>query len=627
MLGWASNRWLIGLTIALVATIGSLSLPAVREAVRSVVGKRWIAHLNGYRYGYRVDYAVRIPMADGVKLAASLYLPTRGERLGTIYVRLPYDRLTYGEGLWAAEYFARHGFAVLVQDIRGKHGSEGRFVPYESATSDGAATLDWIVAQPWSNGKVGTFGCSALGELQYALARARHPAHAAMVPLGAGGAMGSAMGRYSYFGLYEGGIFQLASGFGWFAENGAPDPRAAPPAKFDRAATLARLPVADLMQAVNPGANAYEYFVRTPLHAASWKDLDYVDDGDRFVTPSLVINTWGDQTVGDTLALAEFARARSGGSLVQHVVIAPGTHCHSQEAAEEGVFGDLPIPDAERPYMDWNLRWFDHWLNGRGDGLRGMPPYLFYMMGEGRWLEASQWPPAQSQVERWYLSSEGRANGAAGDGVLSRTPAAMRRTDRFRYDPMNPVPSRGGPVCCTGLPDERAGPVDQRDVEARDDVLVYTSAPLDRPLRIAGPLRARLVVDSSARDTDFVARLVDVFPDGRAIGIQEGALRARYRQGIDRLALLEPGRPVELSIDMRAIGHTLTAGHRLRLDITSSSFPRLERNLNTGGNNFDESLGVVAINGVHHGGDAHSYLELHALPADDGMREGANVAK
>lgn len=588
-------------------------------AARLAIPKLWLVHLNGLRFGYGVDYGVRIPMADGVRLAASVYRPRGEEKLATVLVRLPYNRLEYSEALNAAEFFARNGYAVVLEDIRGKYASEGEFVPYRSGTADGAATLDWIVGQPWSNGRVGTFGCSALGELQYVLARARHPALAAMIPLGAGGAVGAAAGRHAYFGLYEGGVFQLASGYGWFRENGAKDPHAPSAPAVDIATALRGLPVAGLVANSSTVPNSFADFASRTLTDPWWQTLDYVGDADiaALTVPALVVNTWGDQTVGDTLALSEAIRAAAPGAAAhQHVIIAPGTHCHSEETGRAGQFGDIEVRNAQQPYQEWFLRWFDFWLRERGTGLADLPPYLYYMMGEQRWLTATQWPPREAQPTRWYLGSGGHANSREGDGVLAQAQSAGAGADEFRYDPLDPVPTRGGPLCCTGNPADRAGPVDQHDVEIRKDVLVYTSAPLQAPLRIAGPLRARLTVTSSARDTDFVARLVHVWPDGKATNIQEGALRARYREGIAHPRLLVPGTAVELSIDMRSIAYTVPAGHRLRLHVTSSSFPRLERNLNTGGSNFDETQGVTAVNRVLHGPDAQSWVELPLLPAD-----------
>jgi putative CocE/NonD family hydrolase len=607
--------------VALVLTVlGSLTVlfPTTRRLIRSVVPARWIVELNGYRLGYATDHTIRVRMPDGVTLAASLYLPrTTGRGVGTIYVRHPYDRLKYGEGLQAAEFFASHGYAVLVQDIRGKFGSGGEFIPYAHATADGAATLDWIVQQPWSNGRVGTWGCSALGELQFALARARHPAHAAMVPLGAGGAMGSAMRRYSYFGLFEGGVFQLASGAGWFIDNGAKTP-GPPPTRGRRAfEVLSTLPVADIVQQLSPGPNAYDDFIRRPLTDPFWRSLDYIGDADVITTPAFVLNNWGDQTVGETLALAEFTRRTSPPAVAaqQRVVIGPGAHCdHADEFPRTVSFGDLSFDNAGFPYFEHYLAWFDYHLRSSGDGLAGLPPYSYYMMGEARWLSSATWPPETAAEQRWFVASDGAANTSGGNGRLALQVPATSNADGYRYDPADPVPTRGGSICCTGNPATRQGHVDQREIERRADVLVYTSPPLEHALRIAGPLHAHLTVSSSAKDTDFVARLVHVWPDGRSINIQEGAVRARYRTGIEKPEFLIPGEPVSIVIDMRATAYTIPKGHQLRLHVTSSSFPRLERNLNTGGSNFDETAPIVAVNKVYHGPSRPSFLQLYALP-------------
>ena len=602
------------------ALLVAMALPASRHALSSLLPKSRLVQLNGLRFGYGVERERRLRMPDGVHLAASLYLPRRqDEKLATVLVRVPYGRLEYGEGLYAAEYFARRGYAVLVEDLRGTGDSEGELVPYRGAVADGAATLDWIVAQPWSNGRVGSFGCSALGESQYVLSRSHHPALRAMIPLGAGGAIGTAAGRHGYFGLYEGGIFQLASGFGWFVENGAKNPHSPAAAPFDVASAVRGLPVASLVQRQRPSPNGYDEFMQLSLADPAWHELGYVDDTDRLTMPSFEITTWGDQTVGDTLALDPQLRQAANGVAApeRHLIVAPGTHCHAQETGESGRFGDIAVPHADAPYEEWYERWFDHWLRDRGNGLADLPAIRWYMIGEGRWLDAVSWPPPQAKTQRWYLDSGGNANGSQGDGLLAPAAPARAAQDEFAYDPNAPVPSRGGPVCCTGDPADRAGPVDQKEVENRHDVLVYTSRALEAPLRIAGPLRATLRFASSAVDTDVVARLTDVWPDGRATNIQEGALRARYRTGYATPTPLAPGEPVTLVVDMRSIGYTLPAGHRLRLDVTSSSFPRLERNLNTGGDNARETRAVVARNRVLHGADAASYVELPLLPTID----------
>lgn len=605
---------LVWLLLGLLAT--AIVVLAAAYVLRGRIPMHWQMPLRAAIAGVAIDPHVRIVMPDGVHLAATLYRPRAGQgRLATIYMRLPYGRSRYGESLWAAQYFFRHGYAVLVQDVRGTSGSEGAFLPWRGATADGVATLHWIARQPWSNGKVGTYGCSALGELQYALARAGNPVHAAMITSGAGGGIGSAQGSYEYFGLFEGGVFELASGYGWLSQYGAKSARAPPPRVADTASILQGLPISGLVRRVRPGPNAYDDFLQTPLADRRWEQLDYVSADDRLDVPTLAINTWGDQTLSGTLALAAQAREHPtpGARMRQHVVLAPGNHCEQQDIGDPGQFGELPVANTQQPYDEWSLRWFDYWLRGRGDGLAGLPGYLYFVLGENRWLAADSWPPAAAREQRWYLGGGGHANSAGGDGLLTTRLPAIASHDQYLYDPADPAPSRGGPQCCTGNPSDRAGPADQHEVESRPDVLVYTSAPLPRPLRIVGPLHARLVVSSSAADTDFIARLVDVWPDGRAISIQEGALRARYRNGIARPELMVPGQRYQLTVEMRSIAYLLPRGHRLRLDVTSSSFPRLERNLNTGGRNFDETATVVARNRVHHGADAPSFLALPVL--------------
>ncbi|WP_396617621.1 CocE/NonD family hydrolase [Lysobacter soli] len=607
-LGW----WTVSALIVAALLLAAAALFVLRERIPA----HWQQPVRALVFGVKIDDDIRIAMPDGTHLAGTLYRPRNVEGpLPTVYVRLPYDRRRYGEAIGEGLFFARNGYAVLLQDVRGKFESEGDdFLPWRHATGDGVATLDWIVRQPWSNGKVGTIGCSALGELQYALARANHPAHAAMIPIAAGGAAGDVDGQAGYFGAFEGGVFQLAGAAGWFAKHGMKADHRPWPNDLDMASALPTLPTIGVVKRVRPGANGFEDFLRTPLGDARWRALDYVFSDDRPTTPALVVDTWGDPSLAGTLALTESVRRHSpDAARAQHVLIAPGNHCEQELVVGVGRFGELPVRNAAQPYRDYYLAWFDHWLRGRGDGLKALPPYRYFVLNEQRWLDATQWPPAEARPQSWYLSSNGHANSRDGDGVLALEAAREIRSDDFIHDPMDPVPSRGGPLCCTGDPNQRAGPVDQRDVERRKDVLVYTSAPLQQPLRIVGKLSAQLVVSSTAPDTDFIARLVHVWPDGRATNIQEGALRARYRDGAERPSLMTPGQRYVLDVPMRSIAYLVPRGHRIRLDISSSSFPRLERNLGTGGRNYDESVPSKALNRVFHGGDAVSFVEIPVL--------------
>lgn len=601
-----------------VASIALLAIASAvawirRDAVLRALPPPWRIAINAARFGIEVDHGVRLAMPDGKRLAASLYRARDAEaRLPTVLIRLPYHRLRYGEATTWGLFFARHGYAVVVQDLRGSGDSEGELLPWRDAESDGVATLDWIVSQPWSDGRVGTFGCSALGETQHVLAKARHPAHRAMVASGAGGAVGSAMGRHSYFGAYEGGVPQLASLFGWFVDHGTKTPHAAPAGSFDRTRHLRNLPVASLVQSVRPGPNGFDDFLATPIADTRWASWGYLTEADTNPMPALIVNTWGDQTAGDTLAWA-VAQQRAGAA-DQRVVMAPGHHCGHH--AGERAFGRLPVNGRERPWGEWYLRFFDRHLRDRGEGLAALAPYQYFMLNEDRWRESQAWPPAEARIERWRLAGGGRANTRAGDGRLGPDLDGNGAMDTFTYDPDDPVPTRGGPICCTGNPADVPGPQDQADVEARNDVLVYTSEPLADDLRIAGPLAARIAFSSDAPDTDLVLRLAHVRPDGLSTNIQEGALRLRYRDGFVSPAMMQPGTRYTARVDLRSIAYLVPRGHRLRLHVTSSSFPRLERNLNTGAaSNSHETRMQVARNTVHLDGEG-SWLELPVLPGD-----------
>nr|HPG89568.1 CocE/NonD family hydrolase [Hyphomicrobium sp.] len=500
--------------------------------------------------------------------------------------------------------------------LRGTGDSGGELMPWAHATEDAVDTVNWIAKQPWSNGRVGTYGCSALGETQLVAQHAAPDAWRAMIVSGGGGAVGSLDDRHTY-GFFEGGIFQLASGFGWFVDSGSKRPDAAPAMRFDRAAKVRELPIAGLVESVRPAASGYTEYMNTPFGDPKWREWGFLGNDSRMRVPTLVINTWGDQTLQDTLALAEhWTRADPEGTHGrQKVIITPGKHCGHDEAGQTEKFGALKVANAALSYRQIYLKWFDYWLRGEGDALSDMSPYTYYVVGADAWRTSESWPPAESKPERWYLGSSGSANSRDGNGTLALSGDSRAASDTLRYDPNDPVPTRGGPICCTGNHEEPQGPVDQADVEVRKDVLVYTTAPMTSDMWIAGPLKATLVVSSDAKDTDLVARLVHVWPDGRATSIQEGALRLRYRDGFTSPKLLNPGESVRVTVDMRSIAYRIPKGHRLRLDVTSSCFPRLERNLNTGSNNFTETNSVVATNTIHYGLAGGSWLELPILPS------------
>ena len=603
------RRHLISLSLAALLCGGLLFSLTGNRVVRSwlkSVRNQISDPVNGLRFGYAVDRNVIVAAADGTPLAVSLYLPRNGNPpYPTLLLVTPYGKDTGGDVEYWVKRLVARGYAVAASDMRGRYLSSGQFSPYETMAQDSSSLVDWIADRPWSNGRVGTVGCSALGEIQVMLAAQTNPHHVAMVPSGAGGAMGSADGRYTYFGIYEGGIFNLAAGAGWFLYSGGH--RTAASAPIDGAPDLMGLPSIDIVRRVRKDPTSYEDFLSTPLADPYWKRHGYIGDEGQFATPGLLVNTWQDQTVGETLRLAEFLKRHAvAGSQAstQKVLIGPGNHCDMAGAITSGRVGDLVIgPGAAKPYEDWIIAFLDTRLRLNSGNVDNLPAYRFYILGEDRWSDAATWPPSGVVPTKWYLGADGPANSVFGKGRLSREQPAETAdvVDTFTYDPANPTPTRGGPICCTGNPADRSGPIDQSDVEKRRDVLVYTSESLGEPLRIAGPLSADFYVASNVPDTDLVVKLVDVFPDGTALNIQEGALRLRYRDGFEKPHLMHPDEIYRVTVDLRAIAWFLPKGHRLRLQISGSNFPRLERNLNTGGRNFDETVGQVAVNRIYSG--------------------------
>jgi putative CocE/NonD family hydrolase len=303
------------------------------------------------------------------------------------------------------------------------------------------------------------------------------------------------------------------------------------------------------------------------------------------------------------------ARARDN----QLVIISPAVHCASEGARARTIVGERDMGDARLRYWDTYLRWFDYWLKGVDDGITSMPKVQYYVMGKNEWRTATEWPVPGVRYVQYYLGSGGQANGRDGDGVLGPTVVTRAGRDLFTYDPGNPVPSRGGTVCCTGNPKDQPGAFDQSDIESRPDVLVYTSAPLERGLEVVGPVKAVLYVSSDAKDTDITVKLTDVLPDGRSFNVLEAIQRLRYRDGFDRHVWMERGKIYRIEIDLHATAHYFAPGHRIRLDVSSSSFPLYDRNLNTGGKNYDETAWLKAENVIYHSPRYPSHIVLPLL--------------
>ncbi|RHW18412.1 CocE/NonD family hydrolase [Sphingomonas gilva] len=582
-----------------------------------------------------VEMGVMVPMRDGVGLATNIYRPKDAKGpLPTILWKTPYNELAYSASTAKRALEAvKRGYAYIVQNERGRYFSGGDYEILGYPQTDGYDALSWIAKQPWSNGKVGTLGCSSSAEWQLALAAQNHPAHAAMVPMASGAGIGK-VGRFQEQGnWYTGGVPRNLF-FIWLY--GVDNPLRAELPKDVSQEMRARLmryndldakkpevewkthikhlPVSELLSSLGEPPATFEQFITRAPADPAWRQGGLYHDDMGWGVPALWFNSWYDVSIGPNMALFNHARAANTdkeASANQYAVVAPNTHCAFWKLGENFVSGDRKLGDASFDVDGQIYGFFDRWLKGRAGAFPSNTPHVrYFTMGANEWQSSAQWPPRDVKTVRMYLRSEGSANSLNGDGRLStEAPPAGEAADRYRYDPMNPVQTIGGGDCCNGgtvIP----GAFDQRPIEARADVLVYTSEPLTEPMEVTGFVDAVLKVSSSARDTDFAVKLVDVAPDGTAYILGDTIMRARYRDGYDRPVLMQPGQVYTIRPTPITTSNTFQPGHRIRVEITSSNFPKFVRNLNTGGPNETEKAGVVADNTLHHAGADASYIEL-----------------
>ncbi|UCG88676.1 MAG: CocE/NonD family hydrolase [Gemmatimonadota bacterium] len=595
-----------------------------------------------------VEQKVMVPMRDGVRLATDVYRPKAGGRVPAIFVRTPYNFNPWRDGELQTRRFrpiidaVERGYAYVIQNERGRYFSEGEWDILGPPKTDGYDALTWIAEQPWSNGKVGTLGCSSTAEWQMGLAALDHPAHAAMVPQGFGAGVGRVGGFYEQGNWYRGGAEQMLF-FTWlygvqntqrpmFPENIPREDMIRLSRYFDLAPemppvdwkeALWHLPVEDIMRNVDgpkgifadsaPVATGGRMIQRTPDDSAWYKGGLYHDD-EPFGVPSMWFMSWYDVSVGPNLALFNHVRNSAEDPEVaqsQYAVIAPVTHCAYTRASEQTIVGERNMGDARLDYDALIYAWWDYWLKGENNGITDtLPKVRYYTMGMNQWQTAESWPPAGVEIVTHYLNSGGNANTVFGDGELTtRRPGSRDNPDSFTYDPGNPVMSYGGNVCCIGGAID-AGAFDQQEMEQRPDILVYTTEPLEQGIEVSGTIEITLYVSSDAKDTDFTVKLLDVYPDGTAYNLDETVQRARYREGYDKQVFMEEGVVYELAVSPMSTSNYFAAGHRIRIEVSSSNFPRFTRNLNTGGRNYDETEWVVAHNQVHHSRDYPSQIRL-----------------
>jgi putative CocE/NonD family hydrolase len=539
---------------------------------------------------------IAVPMRDGVRLSANVFRPEAPGRYPTILVRTPYGKGAVISPNYAP--FVAHGYAMVVQDVRGRYRSEGVFRPLEQEPADGDDTLNWIARQPWSDGKIGMLGGSYLGIVQWKVAALNNLHLKAIFP--------SVSGCDDYRDRFysPGGAMKLGQRLLWMSEN-----MRAPRFHPDFAKFVLHLPLrtADLA-ATGQTSAMFQEAVAHPSYDSFWKSVSVRELLDKIRVPVFSVGGWFDNFVESDLEAYERLRKNSG---VHRILIGPWPH--NMAAKLDGVdFG----PDSAVSLREIQMQWFDQFLKGKDTPLLSQAPVHVFVMGANRWRAEWEWPP-RAHRQRFYLESRGHANTLSGDGALARhapsvAAAEAGSTDRFVFDPRDPVPTAGGAACCNPkvFP---WGPKDQRAVEQRRDVLVYTTAPLARDVEVVGPVRVVLYAATSARDTDFTAKLVDVSPEGRAENLTDGILRLRYRKSLEKPELARPGEVCKLIIDAGVTGNVFQKGHRIRMEISSSNFPRFDRNPNTGEPVADAMDLRKATQTVYHDARRPSYLLLPVL--------------
>ena len=564
----------------------------------------------------RLLHDLGVPMRDGVRLSADVYLPRSPESFSTILTRTPYES-GRDAFITLAVWFARRGYAFVIQDCRGRFESEGVFHAYAHDAEDGYDTLDWLAGQPWCDGKIGTWGRSYGGLTQWLPAPLASPHLSCMAPH---------VICDDFFSdcHYVGGAFQLMLSLGaaviW-ETNMVTVAGADTAAIFQNRRFWEHLPLVDLDErAIGRKIPYWREWLEHPTYDDYWPPFNIRGRHDHITVPVFQQCGWYDPYTG--AAFRNFNSmirdgATSEARANQRVLVGPWTH----EAPTGTSLGDRDFgPASLRVMREEDLRWFDYCLRGIDNGIGAEPPIRIFTMGVNQWRGEHEWPLARTQTTPYYIRSRGRANSLSGDGVLSPEPPGAEEPDRFDYDPQDPVPTRGGNLSVRLMSRHAEeplmpGPVDQRPIERRDDVLVYTSSPLEEDLEVTGPIEAVIYAESSARDTDFTARLSDVDPTGVAYFVSEGILRARYRHGPDRTELLSPGVVEELRIEMCPTSIVFCRGHRIRLDISSSNFPRFSRNLNRGEDVATGTKMQVAHQVVLHSSQYPSHVLLPVIPA------------
>ncbi len=572
----------------------------------------------------RVATNVAGPMRDGATLYADVYLPEGDGPFPIILQRTPYNKTLARTPLDPLKS-AEHGFGVVIQDTRGRHQSEGEFYTFRYEQDDGYDTVEWIAAQPWCTGKVGMYGASYVGATQWLAAKSHPPHLAAIMPR-------ITASNYHEGWTYQGGAFELGFNISWTLLqltlanfnnlsgrlNLAKEQQQALLSVVDTMdPAFAHLPLKDLPHLPDGMADYYFDWLAHPSYDDYWKQWCIEDHHAHIGVPAYNIGGWYDIFLGGTIRNYLGMREHSATEAIrrgQKLIIGPWLHGASPGPGITGehYFGlgsDPTVMDLD----GLHYLWFDYWLKGIDNGIVDEPPVRIFVMGYNVWRDEDEWPLARAENVNYYFHSEGKANTLNGNGTLSPQEPAQEPPDVFLYNPADPVPTQGGPLCCNAyfLPN---GAYDQREIETREDVLIYSTPPLERDIEVTGPISVTLWAATSATDTDFTAKLVDVSDCGCARNLTDGIIRARCRESTSSPSLVEPGQVYRYTIDLWATSNVFKAGHQIRVEVSSSNFPRFDRNTNTGGVIAEDEGFQPAMQTILHNAQYPSHITLPIVP-------------
>jgi putative CocE/NonD family hydrolase len=564
-----------------------------------------------------VQHDVPMKTRDGLTLYADIYRPNSAGKWPVILMRTPYDK-SVGWAVGPVYKMVPRGYVVIIQDVRGRYTSEGEWYPFRHEQVDGYDAVEWAAALPFCDGKVGMMGASYVGATQMLAAIARPPHLTAIAP-------NMTASNYHDGWTYQSGAFEQ-----WFDQNWTSQIAQNTLERLIHENTDARVGVPTLPLASYPVFNFGQLPADAQLTAAIapyyldwlahpdyddyWKQWSIEEHFSDIAVPMLQVGGWYDIFNGGTLRNYMGAKAHGATEAAraqQHLLIEIGGHAGFGRRIGDLEFGPHAI---ENEYTDVILDWYDFLFKSVHNEFASDKPVKLFVMGANEYRQEDDWPPPQARPTKYFLHSDGKANSLRGDGALSTSSPKSEPTDAYVYNPANPAPTIGGPLCCDAERME-PGPRDQRPVENRDDVLIYSMGPLERDLEVTGPVTATLFVKSSAVDTDFTAKLVDVAPDGFAQDLTEGILRMRYRVSPEHAGLMNPGQIYEISVDLWATSNVFLKGHLLRLEISSSNFPRFDRNLNTGEEIKFARTSVAATNTILHDAQHPSALVLPVMPS------------